>query len=175
VNREQLEHLIRAAGAVLGEDTVIVLGSQAILASFPNGLPGPAVISLEADLLPLDDPDESKADRIAGDLGEGSSFQEQHGIYADGVGEHTARLPADWRERLVPLENENTNGVTALCLEPHDLVTSKLLANRPKDLHYCRALLDAGYVLARTLRERIPYTDATDAERARIADFLHTY
>lgn len=175
MNREQLEHLIRAAGAVLGEDTVIVLGSQAILASFPEGLPAPAVISLEADFLPLDDPDEAKADLIAGDLGEGSPFQEQYGIYADGVGEHTARLPEGWRDRLVSLENENTNGVTALCLEPHDLIISKLLANRPKDLHYCRALLDAGFVKAATLRERIPYTDATEAERVRIADFLLTY
>jgi hypothetical protein len=175
VNREQLEHLIRAAGSVLGEDTIIVLGSQAILASFVDGLPAPAVISLEADFLPLDDPDEAKADRIAGDLGEGSTFQEQHGIYADGVGQHTARLPAGWRERLVPLKNENTNGVTALCLEPHDLVISKLLANRPKDLQYCRALLNAGCVRTTTLRERIPYTDATDAERARIGDFLHGY
>jgi len=175
MNREQLEHLIRAAGAVLADDTVIVLGSQAILASFPDGLPAPAVISLEADFLPLDDPEETKADRIAGDLGEGSAFQAQHGIYADGVGEHTARLPAGWRDRLIPLENANTNGVTALCVEPHDLVVSKLLANRPKDLHYCRALLDAGYVKASTLRERMPYTDATEAERARIGDLLQSY
>jgi Nucleotidyltransferase of unknown function (DUF6036) len=175
VNREQLEHLIRAAGGVLGEDTVIVLGSQAILASFADGLPTPAVISLEADFLPLDDPDETKADRIAGDLGEGSPFQEQYGIYADGVGEQTARFPAGWRERLVPLKNENTNGVTGLCIEPHDLVISKLLADRPKDLHYCRALLDAGYVKATTLRQRIPYTDATETERSRITDFLHSY
>jgi hypothetical protein len=175
MNREQLEHLIRAAGAALGEDTVIVLGSQAILASFADGLPASAVISLEADFLPLDDPDEAKADRIAGDLGEGSPFQEQYGIYADGVGELTARLPAGWRERLIPLENENTNGVTALCLDPPDLVVSKLLANRPKDLHYCRALLDGGYVNAATVRERMPYTDATEAERSRIRGFLESY
>ena len=138
-----------------------MIGSQAILASYPDGLPAPAVISLESDILPLDDPDEAKADRITGDLGEGSTFQEQYGIYADGVGPHTARLAIGWRDRLVPLANENTNGVTALCLEPHDLVISKLLANRAKDLHYSRALLGAGYVKAATLRERIPYTDAT--------------
>ncbi len=31
VRRDQLEHLIGAAGGVLGEDTVVVIGSQAIL------------------------------------------------------------------------------------------------------------------------------------------------
>ena len=63
----------------------------------------------------------------------------------------------------------------ALCLEPHDLVVSKLLANRPKDLAYVRALLDAGFVQANMVRQRIPYTDATEAERQRIDGFLDAY
>ena len=65
--------------------------------------------------------------------------------------------------------------MTALCLEPHDLVISKLLPNRPKDLHYSQALLGAGYVKASTLRERIPYTDATETERARVTKFLSSF
>ena len=32
MNRAQLEHVIRAAGAVCGEDELVVIGSQAILA-----------------------------------------------------------------------------------------------------------------------------------------------
>jgi hypothetical protein len=61
VRRDQLEHLIRAAGDFLGEDTIIVIATQAILASAP--LPSEVALmrSMEADLLPLDDPDESKA------------------------------------------------------------------------------------------------------------------
>ncbi len=35
MRRDQLEHLIRAAGSLLGDDTVIVIGSQAILATVP--------------------------------------------------------------------------------------------------------------------------------------------
>ena len=67
MKRADLEHLIRAAGDLLGEDTVIIVGSQAILASFPEAsLPGDATRSLEADVLPLDDPDGSKADLIDG-------------------------------------------------------------------------------------------------------------
>lgn len=33
MNRAQLEHTIRAAGAILGEPRVLVIGSQAIYAS----------------------------------------------------------------------------------------------------------------------------------------------
>jgi hypothetical protein len=39
-------------------------------------------------------------------------FHETFGYYAHGVGEETAILPASWRERLVPLRNENTRGAT---------------------------------------------------------------
>jgi len=175
MTREQLEHLIRAAGHSIGEDAVIVIGSQAILATYPEGLPAAAIASLESDFIPLEDVDEAKADQIVGDLGEGSAFHEQFGIYADAGGPNTARLPAGWRDRLVPLESANTNGVTGLCLEPHDLVVSKLLANRPKDLAYGRALLEAGYVNAATLRQRLPYTEATDAEKQRIAAFVDAF
>ena len=34
MNREGLHRIIRAAAALLGEDTVVIIGSQSILASF---------------------------------------------------------------------------------------------------------------------------------------------
>ncbi|MGQ0805279.1 MAG: DUF6036 family nucleotidyltransferase [Actinomycetota bacterium] len=168
MRRDQLEHLIRAAGHALGADEVIVIGSQAVLASVPSGLPPEAVRSIEADILPLDDPDETKADLIDGLLGEASSFQETHGIYAQGVGQHTARLPRGWEDRLVELRNDNTGGVTGRCLEPHDVCVSKLLAGRPKDNEFCQALIRAGVVEGSTLLERLELTDATPDERRRI-------
>lgn len=122
MRRDQLEHVIRASGGILGEDELIVIGSQAILASVSEGLPEVVTRSIEVDILPLDDPDETKATLVEGSIGAGSLFQQSFGIYAQGVGQRTARLPAGWRQRLVPLGNENTRGVTALCLEPHDLL-----------------------------------------------------
>ena len=53
----------------LGVDEVIVIGSQAILASVPFGLPPEATRSVEADILPIDDRDETKADLIDGCAG----------------------------------------------------------------------------------------------------------
>ena len=96
MKRSDLEHIIRAAGDVLGEDHVIVVGSQSILASFPEEyLPVEAARSLEADILPLDDPDGSKADAIDGVLGEFSPFDDGFGIHADGVSEATPFSPMD--------------------------------------------------------------------------------
>jgi len=125
VRRDQLEHLIRAAGSLLGDDTVIVIGSQAILATVPAPAEEALMRSMEADLLPLDDPLEEKADLIDGVLGAGSMFDDTHGVHADGVSITTPVLPAGWRQRLVEISNVNTNGVRGLCLEPHDLVVSK--------------------------------------------------
>ena len=63
----QLEHILRAAGTVADEDVLIVIGSQAILASHPT-LPDEFTVSAEADVYPRDAPE--KADLITGSLGE---------------------------------------------------------------------------------------------------------
>ncbi len=68
------------------------------------------------------------------------------GVYADGVSLATARLPQGWQRRLVPLTNANTRGVVGYCLDPADLSVTKYLAHRPKDLAFCRAVLQAGLV-----------------------------
>jgi hypothetical protein len=147
VKRSDLEHIIRAAGEVLHEAEVIIVGSQSILASFSEDeLPTEAARSLEADVLPLDDPHGGKADRIEGALGEFSPFDEQFGIYADGVSDETSVLPTGWRDRLIPYNNTNTNGVTGWCLERHDLCVAKLAADRSKDREFVGSLLRAGIV-----------------------------
>jgi hypothetical protein len=174
MRRDQLEHLIRAAGRVLDTDEVIVIGSQAVLASVPAGLPAEAVRSIEADILPIDDPNETKADLIDGLMGEASAFQETHGIYAQGVGQRTARLPQGWRDRLVAVRNDNTAGVTGWRLEPHDVCISKLLAGRPKDTAFCRALVGAAVVEPATLLDRLAHTDATPQQRQRATALIES-
>jgi Nucleotidyltransferase of unknown function (DUF6036) len=159
VNRSDFEHIIRAAGDVLGEDTVIIIGSQAILASFSEkSLPDDATRSLEVDVLALHDPDGSKADLIDGVLGELSSFDESFGIHGDGVSTATAILPGGWRDRLIAYNNPNTGGITGLCLERHDLCVSKLAAFRDKDRQFVRALILAGIVDPTVLADRLAHT-----------------
>ena len=70
MNREQLEHLIRAAGEVSGQRDLIIIGSQAILGAFPYATED-ALMSREADMYPRDHPE--AADQIEG------SWEPTHG------------------------------------------------------------------------------------------------
>jgi len=152
MNRSQLEHILRAAGAITNQLDIVVIGSQAVLGQFPDA-PEDLLESIEADVFPKDRPDLSL--QIDAAIGELSSFHQTFGYYAHGVDESTATLPASWRERLVIVRNENTGGTTGWCLEVHDLAASKLAAGREKDLDFVRVLLREKMVRAETLITRI--------------------
>lgn len=164
MRRDQLEHLIRASTAILGDEAIIVVGSQSVLGALPE-VPAAAAMSIEADLLPFDDADGRKADLIDGAIGEGSPFQDLHGIYGQGVSERTSVLPEGWRERLIPVRNPNTSGATGWCLEPHDLAVAKAIAGRSKDEVFVRALLDAGMLDPATVLKRLGATDVDEERR----------
>jgi len=176
VKREEFEHAIRAAGAVLGVREVLVIGSQALHASVTGDLPPEASRSVEVDVAAMrDDADGRMADLIDGSIGEASMFHATFGYYAQGVVETTAVLPGGWRERLVRFESAGTNGVVAWCLEPHDLWVSKAIAGRPKDLEFCRALLDRALVSGDRLRERLAIVVTLDPRvRALVAARIPT-
>lgn len=146
MNRESLHRIIRAAATMLNEEAVVVIGSQSILASFPEFiLPSAAMLSAEADLLPFDDDDEAKADQLDGLLGETSHFYEKYGVFADGVSPWTAILPEGWDERLVCIEDPQS-GLVGLCLNPQDLCVTKAIAGRTKDIRFLTAVFDAALV-----------------------------
>jgi hypothetical protein len=152
MNIRQLEHILRACGSIAGCREIIVIGSQALLASFPNA-PEELLRSMEVDCYPLDDP--ATADLIDGSIGELSPFHEAFGYYAHGIGPETAALPTGWRERVVRMENENTGGTIGLCLSPEDLAVSKLLAGREKDIAFVRAMLRTRTVTEAAIRSLI--------------------
>ncbi|MEO6503688.1 MAG: DUF6036 family nucleotidyltransferase [Jatrophihabitantaceae bacterium] len=159
MNRADLLHLIRAACDVLAVDEVLVLGSQAILATRPeNELPDHATRSREADIAALHDPDESLSHLLSGVLGEDSVFDHVNGYYVDGVGASTALLPLHWQQRAIRLESYSVvreQTVVGVCPEANDLCVSKLCALREKDLDFVSALLQAGIVSRETLRDRL--------------------
>ena len=172
MKRKDLEHVIRAAGDVLQESEVIIVGSQAILGASFDGLPKDVMLSVEVDVMAKHDPDGSKALRLNGAIGELTHFDDTYGYYAEGVEDGLCRFPEGWRERLIPVESPATNGVTGLCVEAHDLCASKLLAGRDKDLKYVASLLRSGHVKVDVLAERVQTTDATADEFERIIGFM---
>ena len=165
MNREAFDHAVRAAGAILGENELLVIGSQALHASVSVDLPAEAARSVEADIAALDDPDDKKADLIDGAIGEASIFHETFGYYAQGVTRSTAIVPRGWQDRLIRYETPNTSGVVAWCLEIHDLWISKAIALRPKDVEFCTALVARDLVDVHTLDSRLEAVDGLDDEK----------
>ena len=151
MTRLELEHIIRAAASISGDDEIVIFGSQAILGQYPDA-PASLLRSMEADVFPRNLTE--RWDLIDGSIGEGSLFHETFGYYAQGIEERTAVLPEGWQSRLLPIHTANTRGATGLALEIHDLLVSKTVAGRDKDLAFLQeaarhGLADGGAVLRR--------------------------
>jgi hypothetical protein len=163
MTREQLEPLIRAASVIAADDMIVVIGSQAILGQFPDA-PASMRASMEADVFPLHHPE--RAELIDGSIGELSPFHETFGYYAQGVGEETATLPQGWTDRLIVVQNENTRGARGLCLEIHDLLVSKTIAGREKDLAFLGEAARHRLADRETLLRRLSTLQVDEALRA---------
>ena len=62
-----------------------------------------------------------------------------------------------------------------ICLEPHDVVVSRLVAGREKDLVFAAALLDAGLIQASTLMERAHMLDELPGVIRRIVRWIESW
>ncbi len=180
MNRNELEHIIRAAGDIADVKSLIILGSQSVLGQFPNladSLPESdhseisfisrkqqiLCRSAEADVMVPES--EEKAELIETVIGELSPFHNTFGYYAQGVDYTTSKLPEGWESRLVEICNENTNGISGLCLDFHDLIIAKLYAGREKDIEVFRAAVSLNMISREILMERLNLTHMSDEHR----------
>jgi hypothetical protein len=170
VNREQLEHAIRAACDVANEDVVIVFGSQAILGQYPDASEQLRQ-SMEVDIAPGSN-DPRAADLIDGALGEASPFNAAHGFYVHGLTLEAALLPAGWERRTVTVHGSGAGRGVGRCIEAHDLAASKLAAFRDKDRDFVRTLLAEGLVNARKVRLRVQQLSASRIPADRLLTWL---
>ena len=125
-----MEHIIRASCDCANLDSIVIMGSQAILGQHPelDGIEMTSNINInfamvecpqqillvsdEADILVPDD--YRKAELIEGCIGEDSLFHHQHGCYAQAIDETTCKLPEGWKNRLVPVCNVRTSNKTGI-------------------------------------------------------------
>ena len=169
MRRIDLEHIIRAAGSIADDDEIIIVGSQAILGQFPNA-PESLLRSVEADIYPKHKPD--LADLIDGSIGELSPFHETFGYYAHGVGVETVVLPQGWQQRLVAVRNDNTAGITGWCLEVHDLLISKYVAGRDRDLEFAAETVKGGLVRKDVLLDRVKMLQLEESAEDRLRKLI---
>ncbi len=153
MTRDELEHIIRAAGEITNEYEFVIVGSQSMLGSVPN--PEEVfTVSMEADIYPLHAPE--LADTIDSAIGEASPFHQQFGYYAQGTNPATALLPKDWMQRVHRVQNAGTGDRVGYCLDVLDLFLSKAVAGREKDREFCKALLVHGYVTPGRVLQAVP-------------------
>lgn len=166
MERDQLEHVIRAASAITQETEFVIVGSQSILGAFPDA-PESLLQSNELDIYPRVNW-ETLSDLIDGSIGEGSPFNETFGYYAQGVDPRTAVLPAGWEGRLTQVATAATGGGVGYCIDVHDLALSKYVADRPKDHAFNQELIRHGMVDLTKLRKRVDLLPVEDGRKTLI-------
>lgn len=169
MKKQQVDHVLRAAGSITGERQFIIIGSQSLHGKYPD-LADQILTSFEVDLIASKHVERTEWLNV---IGVDSQFHETFGYYADPVDAGTATLPKGWKGRLVNLPAGDTDGVRGLCLDPHDLAIAKYAAFREKDLVFTRELARLGITSKKRLLELLEQTDVagdlSEKIRARIA------
>ena len=168
MKKQQLDHVLRAAGRITGETQFVIVGSQSLHGRYPDAA-DEIVHSAEVDLIAKNTPQRTE---WLNAIGQDSPFHEEFGYYADPVDETTATLPRGWKGRLVNLPPGDTEGVRGLCLDPHDLAISKYVARREKDRVFTRELARRGLVDRERLIALVSKTPISEDVRERIRAFI---
>ena len=176
MTREQLDHVLRAAGDLTGHKMFVLVGSTAIFAWYEDErVPTNMARSREADLFASGVSDE-EAERISDlleNIGQLSEFDDLHGYYIDGVGPRTAVLPVDWKVRSKLYESRGANGVVALVPHPEDIALSKLCAGREKDVDWVGAAHSSDLIDLDSLARRVDkLPERTPEERERVRELI---
>jgi hypothetical protein len=164
MKKQQVDHVLRAAGRITGEKQFVIIGSQSLHGKYPD-IADEIVMSAEVDLVAAKSP---QLTELLNEIGVDSLFHNSHGYYADPVDASTAILPRGWKGRLVNLPQGDTEGVKGLCLDPHDLAIAKYVARRDKDIVFARELARRGLVSRDRLLALLDQTPVATDVRERI-------
>jgi hypothetical protein len=168
MKKQQVDHVLRAAGELTGERQFVIIGSQSLHGKYPD-VADDILRSFEVDLIAKQNPNRTEWLNF---IGQDSPFHETHGYYADPVDENTATLPRGWKGRLVNLPPGDTQGVRGLCLDPHDLAIAKYVARREKDIVFNREMAKRGIVEKAQLLALLAKTPVDAQAQERIRGFI---
>jgi hypothetical protein len=167
MRRRELQHVILEVGRRFNLKEVFIIGSAAILATIPEPPEGALTMTRDVDIIPPGDDDERLADQISFVLGEASPFDEEYGYHAQGVSFKTPTYaPRNWQSRTIDLRIDVYVG---RCMEPNDLVLSKLGAGRAKDLDFAQAAATLNLIDQEILLERLKTVQTAEEHAGLIA------
>lgn len=174
-----LERAVRSIAAHFETDTVIVVGSQAILIDWPDA-PERLRLTPEIDIYPGNNraweaanPGAEASEEINGLFGVMSPFDQQYGFYLDGVDEHTAKMPTDWMSRArTATIDVHGRPATLVCPTMEDIAVSKLLRFGDKDRDFIRDCVNADRLNVRTVRARLDQMSMSSVQRKEIEGYI---
>jgi hypothetical protein len=185
--REDVERAVRALAREFNTDTVFIIGSQAILMSWPDapeimrGTPEIDAYPENARIWEIEEaskgvgPPLEASEHIHGLFGEGSPFHGTHGFYIDGVDEGTARLPRGWHTRAMVRHFEvDGRMVKAVAPAPEDLIVSKLARLDDKDKDFVEAYHKERPLDLQLIEQRIAETDLESAVADRAVAYIRS-
>jgi len=182
---EDLQRTVRALAREFKTDKVFIIGSQAILLSWPEA-PVAMKMSPEIDAYPANakiwETEERNrkpgsaaeaSEHIHALFGEGSHFHQTHGFYIDGVDENTAKLPKGWNARAIVKRLEvDGRQVMAVAPAPDDIIVSKLARLDPKDKSFIEAYHAVRPLDLEIMEKRIALSNFEPAIAERAISFI---
>lgn len=162
MNRDEFNNLVWLIGQVAEIQEFEIIGSNAIHAHLPpEKIVGPLAVSADLDAL-LDRI--RKWDSVLRQLGPLSTYAKEKQVWVDVVSEHTARLPADWRVRQIPIRVPFEPSPVVWCPDLTDIAAAKMGAFRPQDKAFVAELLRIGELDPDLLIDRIRIVERVDKE-----------
>ena len=164
VGRELFEQDLRlalaAAANAYKRKRFVVVGSAAILATFPDA-PSFLRLSADIDMFPIRKLDTTDFQSGDEQVGQASAFEVEHDFYVERLGDWTMlSQPEGWFDRCVQYTTTGQiNGedvtVDGYALHPLDLAYNKLEAGRDKDLNFVGGLISEDLICLEELEKFI--------------------
>lgn len=155
MNVSRIDHLLRAAANVSGQNSFVLVGSASLI-----------IRRKEIDIYaPNADDIESISEMIDANIGQGSRFHDEFGYYGDGVSPTTAKMPSDWQARAVEYRGAGSPDVAAIVPEENDVALAKLAAWREKDQDWLARGVNYGVLSLKTMVSRLGRMPEANPER----------
>ena len=166
MKKQQLDHVLRAAGRITGDKQFLIIGSQSLHGKHPD-VPDDIARSVEAGLISKKNVDRTE---WLNAIGQDSPFHETSAITPTRWTRRRRRFPGVGRDGWSILPPGDTEGVKGLCLDPHDLAIAKYVARREKDRIFTRELAVRGITERDRLLGLVDKTPVEEQVRERIRD-----
>jgi hypothetical protein len=169
MNVGRIDHLLRAAANVTGQNSFVLVGSASVIVRRKlrrKSVPADMTITQEIDIYaPYADDIESISQMIDTNIGQGSRFHDEFGYYGDGVSPTTAKMPSDWEARAVEYRGAGCPDVAVTVPEENDVALAKLAAWRDKDQDWLVRGVNYGVLSLKTMVTRFDRMPEPDPGR----------